>query len=193
MYYLAQEGDQPPPQDTFLLELSHINTEQAILTTLDGKEANVSLKFQLEDLLNPVLQIGPPPYPACALHVKDLGRLARGTLGMNPTTPLYLTTRITYHGNVLPMHRPLATLLDSSSAHHQRAHQFCHFCGESMRGCIQEGSATRARGPYEECWFCLDQPSWHHGRCCPHNPESEFCDGTPHHERYRRQWLLLHT
>ena len=93
MYYLPEKGDQPPPQDTFLLELSHIDTEQAILTTLDGKEAKVALNFQLEDLLNPWLRIGPPPYPACALHVKDLGRLARGTIGMNPTTPLYLTTR----------------------------------------------------------------------------------------------------
>ena len=28
----------------------------------------------------------------------------------------------------------------------------------------------RARVPFDECWFCGQSPSWHHGRCCPDKP-----------------------
>ena len=30
----------------------------------------------------------------------------------------------------------------------------------------------RARVPFDECWFCGQSPSWHHGRCCPDKPRT---------------------
>ena len=35
----------------------------------------------------------------------------------------------------------------------------CEFCGVTSPGI-----------PFASCWYCGDEPSWHHGRCCPRKP-----------------------
>ena len=188
--YLPEAVDEPPAQEVFLLDLLTIDEEHAVISTLDGKDTRVPLRFQLQDLLDPTLEIGRPPYPGCALHVKDLGRLARLEMGLEPTTPLHLSTRIVYQGVVLPMHKPISTLLDSNSCYYAMAQRCCHFCRCPLRGNRREGDPLVTSGPYDKCFFCDDTPAWHHGACCPHNQASVYCDGTPHATRYKRQWRL---
>ena len=184
--------EEPPPQEGFLLELTSIDETQATLNMLDGKEVSIRLRFQLDDLIDPALELHQPPYPGCALHVKDLGRIARQELGMSPVTPLHISTRVIHLGEVLPMHKPLAMLLDPTTPYYAMAQRCCHFCRSPLRGNRRGGAPLVSAGPYDDCFFCKDAPAWHHGACCPHNATSPHCNGPTHLGRYRTQWLLQH-
>ena len=189
--YFPEPGDEPPPQQIFLLELVDIDETHARLSALDGKEVRVALRFQMQDLcilMDPVLDSEQSPYPGVALHVKDLGKLARKEMGLPPSTPLFMSTRVVYEGNVLPMHRPLATLLASDSPFYHMAQRCCHFCRRPLRGNRRGGEPLVTAGPYNQCLFCEDTPAWHHGACCPHNEAAPYCQGMPHASRYRRHW-----
>ena len=188
--YLPEPGDEPPPQQIFALHLQEIDESHALLYTLDGKEVEVGLSFRVQDLCDHALEIWRRPYPGCALHVKDLGKLARKEMGLDPTTPLHISTRIIYNGEVLPMHRPLSTLLDKDSTYYHMAQICCHFCRGPLRGNRRGGDPLITAGPYAHCFFCQDSPAWHHGACCPHNEAAPYCDGMPHTSRYRRHWAF---
>ena len=105
--------------------------------------------------------------------VKDLGLQARCELGLEAYTPTWETTRIKHEGRYLPMHRPVATLCPHSSWYNA-ALNYCTFCLCSLQN--KKGDL----GPFQGCWFCLDSPAWHHGGCCPHNPQSPNWNGPPH-------------
>ena len=111
--------------------------------------------------------------------VKDLGIHARILMGLAGYTPIWQTMRIVHQGNYLPMHRPVVTLSPRAEWHEVASH-YCTFCYYSLQN--KHGRL----GPFEECWFCLDSPTWHHGYCCPHNPESSEWNGIPHRHQYNR-------
>ena len=123
----------------------------------------------------------PPGYPNRRDHqefqwnytVKDLGIQARLALGLEGYTPIWQTTRIRFQGAHLPMHRPVATLCPQAEWYYTANHYctFCHFGLRNLRGRL---------GPFRECWFCQDSPTWHHGHCCPHNPAAREWNGVPH-------------
>ena len=109
--------------------------------------------------------------------VKDLGIQARISMGLAGYTPIWQTTRIVHQGEYLPMHQPVVTLCPGAKWNKVASH-YCTFCHSSLRN--RQGRL----GPFESCWFCMDSPTWHHGHCCPHNPESREWNGTPHHYQY---------
>ena len=189
---LEEATGDPPPQEVFLLDLVSIDETQATLHTLDGKEVKLQLRFHLDDLIDPALELNQSPYPGCALHVKDLGKIARQELGLSPTTPLHVCTKVIHLGEVLPMHKPLALLLNPATPYYAMAQRCCHFCRRPLRGNRRGGAPLVSAGPYNTCFFCMEAPAWHHGTCCPHNEASPHCDGPPHIQRYRLHWNMQH-
>ena len=156
----------PYAQQIFELRIVAWNTARIILVTPQGRQVTVR---------------APPGHPMLRVlfefqwqfMVKDLGLQARSELGLEAYTPTWETTRIKHEGKYLPMHRPVATLCPHSSWYNAAQH-YCTFCLCSLQN--KRGDL----GPFQGCRFCLDSPSWHHGGCCPHNPQSPNWNGPPH-------------
>ena len=201
----------PPPQQIFALNLTSINENRAILSTLGGQEVTVGLNFQPHtverdlgfsvskdpEALMKVAQgerrrrskVGPIRDLGLNDTVMDLGMTARLLMGLSPRTPLGVTTRVMAEDKVLSMWRPIITLIHTPSAHfvslHHLANITCHFCRATMNPVKDE---PFTEGPFRWCFFCEDYPAWHHGRCCPYNWTSAYCRGTSHKERYEIAW-----
>ena len=208
---MADEGvpslelDYPPPQKNFTLNLINIREDRAVLTTVGGHEVTVPLNFQPQsaacrdpEAMRTAAQnekrmrskMGPLQPLGLNDTVKDLGMTARLLLGRSPRTPLEITTRVIANDKVLPMWRPLATLIHAPSVHTvpsvSLANSRCHFCRTIMSPVKDE---PFIEGPFQWCFFCGDEPAWHHGWCCPYNWTSEYCKGASHKERYENAWL----
>ena len=110
---------------------------------------------------------------------KDLGIQARVLMVLAGYTPIWQTTRILYQGDYLPMHQPVPPLCPGAAWNRVASSQ-CKFCYSVL--CNRQGWV----GPFENCWYCMDSPTWHHGLCCPHNPSSREWNGTPHQQQYDR-------
>ena len=193
MTYCPQQGDEPPPQEVFVINLLRITHWGAVVATLQGQEAEIPLTFIGNSRILDGLTSPQEPHNGLLMTVKDFGRIARQTLGLDPVTPLQVTTRVVYENQVLPMHRPMSTLLEADTALLRQAAQCCHFCRKPLHLHSRAGaSASLDSGPRQHCLYCLDEPAWHHGDCCPCNPVSVYCDGKPHFERYRSSWFRYH-
>ena len=171
------------PQSTFLLTLTSISLNEAVLTTMEGKEARVPLTFEVRAKRQKTKgeRRGRKVFLGLDLTVRDLGIIARKELGLPGRAPLHVTTRVLQNYSVLPKYRPLATLVAVRSLDIMKAYSSCYFCGESLQH--QNGGAT-FEGPFSHCYFCEDAPAWHHGACCPQNWNSKYCRGLTHTERY---------
>ena len=181
------QGEKPPPQQIYVLSLSSISQTEAVLTTLEGKEARIALDFTGDTpFSHATSDVQPTAYQGLQMTVKDLGKLARRKLGLDPITPLHVSARILFGSQVLPMHRPIATLLEPNSLPFLQAYRHCHYWQGAM---FLFPSDPANFGPFENCPFCGDAPAWHHRCCCPHNPVSVFCRGPPHGERYHVDWI----
>ena len=193
MTYCPQEGDEPPPQEVFVINLLSITHEGAVVTTLQGQEAQIPLTFAGNSRVLDGLASPREPHNGLLMTAKDFGRIARQMLGFEPVTPLHLTTRVVYDDQVLPMHRPMSTLLEADTSILRQSAMCCHFCRKPLQLNSRAGaSASLDLGPRKYCFYCLDEPAWHHGDCCPSNPVSVYCDGKPHVERYRSSWFRYH-
>ena len=179
-------GEGPPPQQIFALNLVSICDEEALLTTMNGQEARISLDFTEENSMwKRISEVQPAVHQGMEITVKELGKLATWKLGFDPVTPLHISTRISQNNRVLPMHQPIATLLENRSLPFVEANKYCHYCKASLCR-VPHDPATF--GPFDQCLFCGDKPSWHHGACCPHNPVSIYNRGPTHVERYHVHW-----
>ena len=186
MGHQSRYDEGPPPQQIFVLNLIQLNCSEAVLNTLDGKEVKIPLDFTDQNPFWEAASVGQTPaHEGLKLTVKDLGKLARHELGLDPITPLHISTRVVYDNEVLPIHRPLATLLEQRTELTMQAHRKCHYCNGPMTPMKNTPSVL---GPFKNCFFCEDAPAWHHGYCCPHNQESLYCKGIPHAEKYRLTW-----
>ena len=119
------------------------------------------------------------------ITVQQLGYAARAAVGLPAKTPLHITTRVVWNTRVLPRYQPVISILcadNTMTAHTSRVpggrtgdfwYQ-CYFCGDSFR--YEDVYA----GPFRNCLFCGDEPAWHHGWCCPCNPESSTNKGFSH-------------
>ena len=178
-----------PQQDFFLLNLENIDESQATLSTLDGTSVSILLSFgsriagRASAHGMPYLRI----YQGESMTVKALGIAARRALGLQPRTPLHVTTRLLWGNEVLPMHRPLGTLLGEDAKAFRTAYENCYLCHSTLR----QGARQEDRGPFLGCYFCNDSPSWHHGACCPHNTQSRFFQGKSHRERFEEVATLM--
>ena len=150
-------------QEVYELRLLHVDEHHAVIAPLHGQH----LIVRAPACCHPINGI--PAFPEGYL-VKSLGIDARILLGLPGYTPTWQTTRISFQGKYLPMHQPLRTLYRRNPREDAR----CLFCGEDLR------HRNGWTGPFAHCWFCLDRPSWHHGRCCPHNSEAREWNGLPH-------------
>ena len=161
-----------PSQQIFGLEVFQLNPNRAVLCSPSGRLVIVD---------------APPGCPGESIiqefqakfTAKDLGIQARVLMGLAGYTPIWQTTRILYQGDHLPMHQPVATLCPGAAWNRVAGSQ-CTFCYSVL--CNRQGWV----GPFENCWYCMDSPTWHHGICCPHNPRSIEWNGTPHHQQYYR-------
>ena len=207
----VQGLDSPPPQQIFALNLTSINENRAILSTLGGQEVTVGLNFQphtVERDVGSSVSKGPEAFMKVAQGVtrmrskvgpirelglndtvKDLGMTARLLMGLPPRTPLGVTTRVMAENEVLSMWRPIITLIRAPSDQvvslHYLANITCHFCHATMNPVRDE---PLTEGPFRWCFFCEDYPAWHHGRCCPYNWTSAYCRGASHKEKYEIAW-----
>ena len=198
------ELESPPPQRIFTLNLLNINENEATLTTVGGHEVSVPLNFQPQSApcRDPAamrtaaqnerrMRSQAGPLQPLGLHdtVKDLGKTARLLLGRSPRTPLEITTRVIANNEVLPMWRPLVTLIHAPSVQSapsvSLANSRCHFCRAIMSPVKDE---PFIEGPFQWCFFCNDAPAWHHGWCCPYNWNSDYTKGASHKERYEIAW-----
>ena len=207
----VQGLDSPPPQQIFALNLTSINENRAILSTLGGQEVTVGLNFQpytVERDVGSSISKGPEAFMKVAQGVtrmrskvgpirdlglndtvKDLGMTARLLMGLPPRTPLGVTTRVMAENEVLSMWRPIITLIRAPSDQvvslHYLANITCHFCHATMNPVRDE---PLTEGPFRWCFFCEDYPAWHHGSCCPYNWTSAYCRGASHKEKYEIAW-----
>ncbi len=124
------------------------------------------------------------------MTMKQLGILVRRALGLPGVTPLGVSVRILQGNTVLGVHQPLATLMDQRSQEFQRANVRCHFCHLELS--VSTWQSECLSGPFASCYFCEDKPSWHHGWCCPHNPDSHRYRGRAHTTRYRDSMTATH-
>ena len=177
--------DSIPPQSTFILNLVRIDHQQAVLTNVEGEEVVVCLSFESKAKATRASSDGTlrTVYPGLKFTIKDLGVAARTEMGLSPHPPLDVSTRVIQGHMVLPMHKPLATMVPVTSFDIARAYGDCHFCKEPMGYDVQ---GFGFEGPFTDCYFCGDAPAWHHGACCPHNCRSSFYRGVTHKERYRK-------
>ena len=172
-----------------MLNLESIDESQATLFTLDGTSVSILLAFgsripgRASAQGMPYLRV----YQGESMTVKALGIAARRALGLQPRTPLHVTTRILWRNEVLPMHRPLGTLLDPGAKAFRTTNETCYLCHTLLR----TGTRMQDRGPFLGCYFCNDSPSWHHGACCPHNKQSNFFTGRSHRERFEEVATLM--
>ena len=199
-HLIVAMGDRAVPcQKVFLLNLLQVTETSVVLATLEGDEITIrvtwnesrrhhsflvtGVAFTEDNSLERNQQILHGP----GITMKLLGKAARRALGRSETTRLGTTVRIVSGTKPLGIHRPLATLLDAQSEHYQWSQAHCHFCGQWLqeRGYEQQ--------PFPSCYFCEDAPAWHHGWCCPHNPQSDFYKGEPHVRRYISHVKWLHS
>ena len=163
------------PQETnasqyFLLTLEDINLERAILTTLGGQE--VEVRFQQHPL---------------TYVVKDLGRWARRNLGLKGRTEPGVFTQIIWKEKVLGINHPLIMLIETQQQSGVVRTPTCTFCQNELRN--PGDGFTHDLGPFNYCYYCKDEPSWHHGWCCPQNVMSATYRGLTHADR---SYLLSH-
>ena len=208
------------PQQLFVLSLLEVNHLEAVLCTVEGTVVIVPVFWPVTWGNRHVARLfggtidrqGNPltaarecqlflQNPESVLHdgtiltMKQLGILARRALGLPGRTPLEVSVRVIMGTKVLGIHQPLGTLMDQPSCEYSWANQHCHCCQQGLWGPTFEYTWANPRGigPFANCYFCGDSPSWHHGWCCPHNPQSNFYRGSSHTSRYhdyvRRQEL----
>ena len=154
----------------FVLTLEEINSERAVLTTLGGREVEV------------LFQQPPLTYVA-----KDLGRWARRNLGLKGRTEPGVFTQIIWQGNILGINHPLMMLIEAQQQVQGGRPPTCTFCQNELRSSV--GESPHDLGPFNYCYYCKDEPSWHHGWCCPQNVMSATYRGPTHADRSR---LLSH-
>ena len=157
----------PPEEKTFILTLESLSTKEAKLTTLSGETVEVEFGDRFSFYL-----------------AKDLGRWARRNLGLSGRTDPGEFTQIVWQDRVLSINQPLAVLLPEENRVHQWAQNQCTFCAMPLRNCMHLYVPYKVpTGPFYCCLFCGDQPSWHHGWCCPQNPDSSSYTGPTHADR----------
>ena len=123
-----------------------------------------------------------PPEFRWKFLIKDLGILARLSMGLTGYTQPWVTTRLVHEGEYLPMHLPVVALCPKADWY-MTANLYCTFCGWGLR------NHCGRLGAFKACWFCKDQPANHHGACCPHNPASKEWNGMPHWKRHRKNMI----
>ena len=195
-----------PPQKLYVLNLLDVNHKEAVLGTIDGTVVRVPVFWTANEARpyggtvdregnpltvdNECLLFCQNPesvmHDGTALTMKHLGILARRALGLPGRTPLGVSVRVIMGTKVLGIHQPLGTLMDKQSREYSWANQHCHCCQQGLLGPTFEYSWANPHGiePFAHCYFCGDSPSWHHGWCCPHNPQSNFYRGPSHTSRY---------
>ena len=161
----------------FVLTLEEINFERAVLTTLGGQEVEV------------LFQQRPLTYVA-----KDLGRWARRNLGLKGRTEPGVFTQIIWQEKILGINHPLMMLIEAQQQIQGVRPPTCTFCQNDLRG--PAGEPSHDWGPFNFCYYCKDEPSWHHGWCCPQNVMSATYRGLTHADRsyllnYDRERFLL--
>ena len=160
--------DCPQEKDTpqyFLLTLLDIDYERALLTTVGGQE--VAVFFQER----------PTTYVA-----KDLGKWARRNLGLKGRTDPGVFTQIIWKDRILGINHPLVTLIGTHQQNGGAETVACTFCQNPLRDATR-GPAHGPPGPFPYCHYCKDEPSWHHGWCCPQNVMSAMYRGPTHADR----------
>ena len=148
----------------FVLTLEEISSERAVLTTLGGQEIEV------------FFQQRPLTYVA-----KDLGRWARRNLGLKGRTEPGVFTQIIWQGKILGINHPLMMLIDAQHQVEGVRPPTCTFCQNELRSPTEE--AVQSWDPFNYCYYCKDEPSWHHGWCCPQNVRSATYRGLTHADR----------
>ena len=211
----AMEEPLAPPQKIYVLNLLEVNHKEAALSTIEGtvvrapvfwtahearpyggtvdREGN-SFSVEKEFLL-----FSQDPewimHDGTAMTMKHLGIVARRGLGLPGRTSLGVSVRVLSGTKVLGIHQPLATLMDAQSCEYSWANQHCHCCQQGLLGPTLEYSWANPHcvEPFAHCYFCGDSPSWHHGWCCPHNPQSDFYRGRSHTSRYHQHVMRART
>ena len=150
----------------FVLTLLEIDDQKALLTNLAGREVEVLFRHHLSTIV-----------------AKDLGRWARRNLGLRGRTKPGVFTQIIWKGQVLGINQPLATLLEEGQPSREAALRACTFCRNPLRNDDASSTACGRSSPFYYCYFCGDKPAWHHGWCCPQNPDSPFHTGPTHADR----------
>ncbi len=175
---------EPPPQKCFVITLVTIGLKQAELTLMDGTEVIIHFKAGKET------STVKRPLVSLDITVQTLGKACRLAAGLPPRTPPDVTVRITWQGKVLPQFQPLRTLLPPDLVEYMhevrggtlpRRH-ICSFCKEPL----WEHSSEAC--PFANCFFCGDEPAYHHGWCCPHNRDSLLYEGPSHYQQYVARW-----
>ena len=159
-------------QEVFELQLITVEPTWAVLVTPKGEVLTIE---------PPCWGAGKqcPPEFSWRFLIKDLGILARLHMGLSGYTEPWRTTRVVHEGEYMPMHLPVAALCPKADWC-RAARLYCTFCGLGLRN-------NRGKlGAFKVCWFCKDQPTTHHGACCPHNPVSKEWNGMPHWQQHRK-------
>ncbi len=181
-----------PSQKIFILNIIEVNRHKVVISTMDGVEVQLPLVWRGHTF--PIL---PQDHREQGFHegtlmtMKQLGIVVRRALGLPGVTPLGVSVRILYGDTTLGVHQPLATIMDKQSQEFQRANVRCHFCHLELS--VPSWPSECLPGPFASCYFCEDKPSWHHGWCCPHNPDSHRYRGRSHTTRYRASMTATHT
>ena len=149
----------------FVLTLLEIDEHKALLTNIAGREVEVLFRHHLSTIV-----------------AKDLGRWARRSLGLRGRTAPGVFTQIIWKGQVLGINQPLATLLEDGQPSRE-ALRACTFCRNPLRNDNAPVATCERVAPFYYCYFCGDSPTWHHGWCCPQNPDSMFYKGPTHADR----------
>ena len=160
----------------FILTLLELDKKRALLTTLAGKQVEVTFESC------PTLWVA-----------KDLGKWARRNLGMHGRTDPGEFTQIVWKDQVLGLNQPLALLLEEGQEGKERALRNCTFCFQPLREESYTSSPYPMQpAPFPNCYFCEDEPAWHHGWCCPQNAASSMYRGPTHADRTSRMiWARL--
>jgi len=183
-----------PPQKIYVLNLEEVNQEEVLLSTVEGTEVRVPVVWKAHGLRlyggavdkEFILRNHDPErimHDGAIMTMKHLGVAARRGLGLPGKTPLGVSVRVLSGIKVLGTHQPLATLMDAQSSEYIWANENCHCCQLGLQGPAWPPGVHQE--PFANCYFCEDSPSWHHGWCCPHNPESDFYRGLSHRRRYQ--------
>ena len=167
-------------KSTCVLTLLSISMQEAVLRTMSGQEAIIPLTFG-----KPVLVGRPLLRRESAVTVRNGGKMTVSDLGEDACELLQVAThpglrrtvRVIHKGELLGMHRPLATLLDSSDEvedylQFSEALERCHYCRHYLHH-VTPNEGYTCTGPYTVCQFCDDTPVWHHEWCCPGYSENE--------------------
>ena len=116
-------------------------------TFLPNKKGTVTwVVFSMDDLVGP-----PPPRQLCPPRRKRGLSLIPHELRVKPEPA----------PSLLDPTRPPCELMPRPPEAKWPSLRVCEFCRKRFRGEIF---------PFRVCDFCGDEPSWHHGRCCPLRP-----------------------